>query len=121
MKNEQMVAKNLLKYKISGYSILGIIWNAAMSYLLHLILLAVCFLGFIQTCDASVKLFCALMGGMFLGAVLRDVGWLRKGKRQWPLMQRILDWSKVETIANGDGGQPAAGDYRREDEDKSQR
>jgi hypothetical protein len=36
---------------------------------------------------------------MFAGGILRDFGWLRHIKRQWPFTQKIIDWQKVEDLA----------------------
>lgn len=35
--------------------------------------------------------------GMVAGAILRDLGWLRRQFRTWPLVERIIDWQRVES------------------------
>jgi hypothetical protein len=39
--------------------------------------------------------------GMYCGALLRDIGWLRRMKRDWAFTARIIDWKKVEAMAEG--------------------
>ena len=38
---------------------------------------------------------------MFLGALIRDFGWLRRIKKLWPFTQKIINWQKVEDVAEG--------------------
>lgn len=45
--------------------------------------------------------FCVL-AGMTVGCALRDLGWLRRGRREWPTNERVIDWDKVQRMANGD-------------------
>jgi hypothetical protein len=39
---------------------------------------------------------------MTVGCALRDLGWLRRGRREWPTNERVIDWDKVQRMANGD-------------------
>jgi hypothetical protein len=39
--------------------------------------------------------------GMLFGAMLQDIGWIFKIKQSWPFTNKIMNWSKVEEIANG--------------------
>ena len=39
-----------------------------------------------------------LTSGLFLGAALRDVGWVVRQTRLWPLHRQLLDWQKIEQL-----------------------
>jgi hypothetical protein len=54
--------------------------------------------------------FAMLAGGvacLFAGAKLRDVRWYVALTKEWPTTMELLDWSKVETIANGNADPPS--------------
>ena len=36
--------------------------------------------------------------GMLFGAILRDIGYLRKMKIVWPVLEKIIDWGKVQSL-----------------------
>lgn len=40
-----------------------------------------------------------LVGGMIVGALIRDLGWVRSTRRTWPFTQRVIDWDKVRVLA----------------------
>jgi hypothetical protein len=65
------------------------------------LLLILFVLGFLSTYDLLVKGFCLWGVGMFMGMLLRDLGWFLRLKMQWPFTEAIIDWSKVEAIAEG--------------------
>jgi hypothetical protein len=64
-------------------------------------------IGFLATAiladNTGLKVLCAWAFGMFAGAMIRDVGWLRAIKSKWPFMCKVLDWPKLEAIAGEDG------------------
>jgi hypothetical protein len=37
-----------------------------------------------------------LLLGMIIGGVLRDIGWMLRFKRDWPVLDRVLNWEAVE-------------------------
>jgi len=41
----------------------------------------------------------ALVLGMVLGTVLRDLGWVRGTRRTWPFTLKVTDWDLVEELA----------------------
>lgn len=45
--------------------------------------------------------FC-MLAGVTLGCALRDLGWLRKGRPEWPFNERVLDWDKAKRLAAGE-------------------
>ena len=36
--------------------------------------------------------------GMLFGAILRDIGYLRKMKIVWLVLEKIIDWGKVQSL-----------------------
>jgi hypothetical protein len=34
--------------------------------------------------------------GVFVGGLARDVGWMLRFRRDWPTLDRVLDWQRVE-------------------------
>lgn len=39
------------------------------------------------------------MAGIFFGAILRDIGFVRKAVRAWPIQQELFDWPKIDALA----------------------
>ena len=39
---------------------------------------------------------------MYLGAFVRDFGWIRMLKKRWAFTEKVVYWKKVEAIAAGD-------------------
>ena len=42
-----------------------------------------------------------LLAGIFLGAAIRDLGINIRAVRFWPFQQELLDWPKIEALAQG--------------------
>ena len=40
-----------------------------------------------------------LLLGLFLGSLLRDLGWVRASQRSWPFTMRVVNWDLVEQLA----------------------
>jgi len=38
--------------------------------------------------------------GVFIGVFLRDVSWLTGIQRNWPFSVKVIDWDKVQKIAD---------------------
>jgi hypothetical protein len=98
---EQIMAQRMLAYRGKGYSVLYVLRRSAWRYALLVGLLVLSMIAFLSTHDLTVKGFCLWAGGMFLGALCRDVGWLQRIKRSWQFTQKITDWQKVKQIAEG--------------------
>lgn len=49
-----------------------------------------------------LDIFVWLIVGMYLGFIIRDIGWVRSHRRLWPFNRYILDWDKVQRVANGE-------------------
>ena len=101
MKTDQDKAKAILVYRTEGVLIRRIIRESARRYLLS-VLLALALLSLaVYEKDISLKLFFMTGFGMYCGALLRDVGWFRRIKKDWSFTARIIDWKKVEAMASG--------------------
>lgn len=42
--------------------------------------------------------FCFLSAGMIVGALARDAGYVRLWRRNWPLVDAIIDWNRVDEL-----------------------
>jgi hypothetical protein len=41
-------------------------------------------------------LFVLVLFGAIAGAITRDIGWMLRFRRDWPTLDRVLDWQLVE-------------------------
>lgn len=44
----------------------------------------------------------AFMVGLFAGAILRDVGWIRATRKALPFTIKVMDWRQIEQLAKGE-------------------
>jgi len=48
------------------------------------------------------------IGGMLIGTVLRDFGWVRASIKSWPFIKRVINWDEVLRLADDERtAQPA--------------
>jgi hypothetical protein len=94
---EKRLAEQMLHNRRHGYSVMYILGKSAIRYA---ILLAM-WLIFLFLNRAGLLLGGGLIfvTGMIMGAILRDVRWVRQSKQIWPMYARVIDWTKVEEIA----------------------
>ena len=96
---EKQLALHLLAHKRRGYSILHILNASKYRYIFHLLLIAALICCYFWIKDKILNLFFLFTIGMLVGAVVRDIGWIRRMKMIWPFNERVIDWKKVEEIA----------------------
>ena len=109
-KTERRLAAQILHLKEHGYTVPYIIRRLAIQYAILFALLVLCItLNHKGLLLESTLMF---MTGLIVGAVARDVGWLRQSKRLWPLYAKIIDWGKLKEIADGDACPAAGGSAR---------
>ena len=101
MTREQQLARHMLAHRAKGYSVGYVIRQSAWRYLTLLVLATGMLAASLATRDRILQLFFVWGFGMFAGAILRDVGWIRRIRKNWPFSRRVTDWAKVEAIANG--------------------
>jgi len=105
------MARHMLVHRGKGYSVLYVLRRSGWRYALLVGMLLLSVLVFKSTEDWTAKGFALWAGGMFLGALCRDIGWLWRIRRAWPFTQKITDWQRVERIAEGtETANPAAVD-----------
>ncbi len=103
---EKQYARLMLAQREKGCSVASLARRSAWRFLL-LLLLAAGMLGVCLTTGNPAKQLLFLWGsGMFTGAILRDIGWMRRMKKTWPFSKKVTDWSKVEAIAKGEDCPP---------------
>jgi hypothetical protein len=113
MMTDQERAKALLMNRTEGVSIRRIIRKSARHYVLSiLVTLGFLTIAFIQ--DSRIKYFYMVAFGMSCGVLLRDVASLHRSKKDWGFWSHIMDWKKIEKIAEGErlanqSSEPSAG------------
>ncbi len=56
----------------------------------------------IASWSMNLRLLAVAMACFFIGAKIRDVRWWFALSKEWPTTSKLIDWDKVEAIANGD-------------------
>lgn len=99
---EQDLARQYLFYRERGYSLRYVLRKSIRQYVIHFSLLAVFVIALLAADGLVYKGVCLLGIGIHVGAIARDIGWLRRTKTLWPFSKKIIDWHKVEDIAAGE-------------------
>lgn len=101
MNREQQMATVLLQNRSQGVSMRRLIRRSGVGYLLTA-LIAVIFLSlFLCQDDVPIKFICLTGFGLYSGALLRDIQWFNRIKKDWLFISRVLDWPRIEAIAEG--------------------
>jgi hypothetical protein len=88
-----------LKFREQPMSIPGLIWANRRMYALLVFLFA----GIAAVVYAvSGALAASFLGVALLAVFARDIGFYRRSIAIWPVLQRALDWEKVEELARSD-------------------
>ena len=100
--SEQKIALRLLALRHRDQSILSLLSQSRVRFILLLLLLigAAAWLA-LQSRKPELQPLGVFVTGFFFGALLRDFAWFRIVKRTWPFHRRVLDWGRVEAIAEG--------------------
>ena len=114
MKTDQDIAKALLLNRTDGVSIWRLIRSSSRRYLLMILAAFALLTGAMYEDDMFIKFLFTAGFGLYCGALLRDTGWFRRMKKDWAFTSRIIDWPKVESMAEGNESankqiQPIAG------------
>lgn len=102
MKADQKLAQHMLAHKANGYSICYILRRSWWRYLIILAAAGGCLAVSRMADTQAIKWWYGCFFGILVGALLRDGGWFRKLKKQWPFTSQIINWSIVESMARGD-------------------
>jgi hypothetical protein len=95
---DKQLALNLLIHREKGYSILYVLKKSKFRYMILIAVSGALTWWYFKNQNIAF-LFVA---GMFIGAMSRDFGWLRRIKGLWSFNQKVIDWDKVERIAEMD-------------------
>ena len=101
MNTDQTRAKSLLLDRAQGFSVFRFIQRSAWRYVISILVALALLAGVVWVEGMPMKFICMLGFGMYCGALLRDIGWLRRMKNGWEFTSRIIDWGKVEAMAEG--------------------
>ncbi len=71
--------------------------TSAIQYLLLTVFVFTALIGFALF---EQWITCALIGGMWLGAVTRQFAYIRHYVRLWPFQTSFMDWAKIEAALN---------------------
>ena len=80
-----------------GYKVTLFFRNNAKRYVFFIV-----YFGLLLAFTAFFHLwtFFAVLVGIVFGSLLRDVGWVRSMKRSWPFTLEIVDWNRVQKLAD---------------------
>ena len=98
-KNEQLLASRLLAQREQGISIRYLLRSAWRYYALLFGLIGLLLLTIVNLREPTLRHVLIWGAGMLSGAMLRDVAWFRRIRRQWPFTEKITDWAKVKALA----------------------
>jgi hypothetical protein len=99
--SEQKIALRMLALRHREQSILSLLWQSRVRFILLLLLIGAAAWLALQTRKPELRPLGIFMTGFFFGALLRDFAWFRIVKRTWLFHRRVLDWGRVEAIAEG--------------------
>ncbi|WP_406694882.1 hypothetical protein V5E97_27950 [Singulisphaera sp. Ch08] len=96
---EQQLAKMLLQARENGYT-LGLFYRWSLRGYLVLFIAISIGIAWFSWVNMAPGIYA--MTGLLVGALLRDYGVAKKQVRLWPVQARLLDWEKVQAMANGE-------------------
>jgi hypothetical protein len=99
---DRQMAHHLLVHRSAGYSSWHVLSVSRYRYLMSFAAVAVLVFVWCYAGDPFLRMFCLFCVGVYTGAFLRDFGWLRRLKMNWPFTERVIDWKKVEEMAKLD-------------------
>jgi len=97
---DQNLARRILETRDRGGYTLGSIfrWNvrgyAVLVVYFGLVIAITAYLSYWPVCMAAI--------GAVSGCLLRDVGWIRGSNKGWGFTVKVIDWEKVQKIADGE-------------------
>lgn len=93
---DQLYARRYLETRAQGVTFALYFRRAAKAMACRLVIYAVA-LTILAQVDMWPLFWLCL--GLVLGSTLRDVGWVRAGKKSWPFTEKVTDWEKVRELA----------------------
>ena len=96
---EHSLAKAYLVHRDKNYSTAYILKGAIGHYVIDTVFFLLFVIGAFTLNTPYPRGICIFCVGMGIGGYIRDAGWFRRMKTQWPLAKMFIDWPKVEAIA----------------------
>ncbi len=95
--NDQVLAKRMLQIRGEGGYRVGMFlrFNAG-KYILYVVIFIV---ALASLAAVGMWIGFSLMLGLFLGSLLRNLGWIRASRRNWPFTMRVINWNLVDQLA----------------------
>jgi len=95
---DKFFANNLLEKRKANSTIL---YCYKRTLKVNIISIFVCLIGtaLLFMLDIGIG-FPAIYLGLFIGAFARDLGWFISIKKSWPFTEKVIDWQKVEELAD---------------------
>ena len=93
------LAKAYLAHRDKNYSAAYILKGAIGHYVIQTVFFLLFAIGAFTMNTPYLRGLCIFCVGMGIGSFIRDAGWFRRMKAQWPLTKTFIDWPKVEAIA----------------------
>lgn len=98
---EQKLARHLLTRRDRDQSIFALLWQSRVRYLAALLILSGSIGLTFQTRAPEWKSLGIFATGMAVGVIARDIRWLRTLNHNWAFHRCVIDWDKVEALADG--------------------
>jgi len=102
-RTDKQRAAVLLVHKQHAYSIPRVLRACVPRYIFLAALVASLVLMLSADTFPSLRSVWFWAIGMFCGAIVRDFGWFRQIKRNWPFTEKVIDWEEVQRIAGEHG------------------
>jgi hypothetical protein len=99
---DKQLAHHLLAHHKNGYSFRYVIITSRYRYMITFCYASIVALFWWHTNNSALKACCTFAIGMLAGAILRDIGFLRRLKRNWPFTEKVVNWNRVDEIAGKD-------------------
>jgi hypothetical protein len=99
-KLDQVLAKRNLEARAQGGLSIGFFLRLSMR---RYLILGVYFVLVEALCiQFQLWAILVLLIGIYLGGLIRDLGQFKASVRAWPFSERVMDWDKVQRIADAE-------------------
>ena len=99
--DKQRYCRGLLEFKDSGYTLFTYYKKQGIHHIPGLAIFVAALL-LLFNANHELNSYSALVVGLYVGTMSRDIRWVMANKKVWPVKAFITDWSKLEEIANGE-------------------
>ncbi|MFO0950807.1 MAG: hypothetical protein U0835_06560 [Isosphaeraceae bacterium] len=98
-KRDMLIAQRMLVYHERGGVSFGLFarWSAVRYFIIFGYLAAVAGLAVM----AQFWVGLAIVAGVALGFALCEIRWVRGSKQAWPFNEMVIDWDRVQSVADG--------------------